>query len=97
MLYFVFVKVVAQVAGFVGIVVAGGISVNTGDGFGGAFAGFLLGGFVGDDVVVGVDAAMGGAAVVTAVAAVTYGITGSCTALIGQINAVVFARLTLSQ
>ncbi|KDN11429.1 hypothetical protein SALWKB12_2266 [Snodgrassella communis] len=45
----------------------------------------------------GVDAAMGGAAVVTAVAAVTYGITGSCIALIGQINAVVFARLTLSQ
>ena len=41
---------------------------------------------------------MGGAAVVTAVAAVTYGITGSCTALIGQINTIiVFARLTLSQ
>ncbi|MCO6519367.1 hypothetical protein [Snodgrassella sp.] len=98
MLYFVFVKVIAQIAGFVGIVVAGGISVNTGDGFGGVFAGFLLlGGFIGDDDVVGVDAAMGGAAVVTAVAAVTYGITGSCTALIGQINAVVFARLTLSQ
>ncbi|WP_180296825.1 hypothetical protein [Snodgrassella communis] len=36
-MYFVFVKVVAQIAGFVGIVVAGGISVNTGDGFGGDF------------------------------------------------------------
>ncbi|WP_239348951.1 hypothetical protein [Snodgrassella communis] len=68
MLYFVFVKVVAQVAGFVGIVVAGGVGMDAGDGFGGAFAAFLLlGGFVGDDDVVGVDAAMGGAAVVTAV------------------------------
>ncbi|PIT08749.1 hypothetical protein [Snodgrassella communis] len=71
-MYFVFVKVVAQVAGFVGIVVAGGISVNTGDGFGGVFAGFLLlGGFVGDDDVVGVDAAVGGATVVTAIMAKT--------------------------
>ncbi|KDN12749.1 hypothetical protein SALWKB12_0556 [Snodgrassella communis] len=67
-MYFVFVKVIAQVAGFVGIVVAGGIGMDAGDGFSGVFAGFLLlGGFVGDDVVVGVDAAVGGAAVVTAV------------------------------
>ncbi|PIT21918.1 hypothetical protein BGI36_04845 [Snodgrassella communis] len=67
-MYFVFVKVVAQIAGFIGIVIAGGIGMDAGDGFGGVFAGFLLlGGFVGDDDVVGVDAAVGGAAVVTAV------------------------------
>nr|WP_257380891.1 hypothetical protein [Snodgrassella communis] len=51
-MYFVFVKVVAQIAGFIGIVIAGGIGMDAGDGFGGVFAGFLLlGGFVGDDVV----------------------------------------------
>jgi hypothetical protein len=42
--------------------------MDAGDGFGGVFAGFLaLGGFIGDDDVVGVDAAMGGAAVVPAI------------------------------
>jgi hypothetical protein len=67
-LYFVFVKVVAQIAGFVGIVVAGGIGMDAGDGFGGVFAGFLLlGGFVGDDDVVGIDATMSSTAIVAAV------------------------------
>jgi hypothetical protein len=71
--------------------------MDAGDGFGGTFAGFLLlSGFIGDDDVVSVDAAMGGAAVVPTVATITYGITSSCTALIGQINAIVFARLALS-
>ncbi|KDN15962.1 hypothetical protein [Snodgrassella communis] len=71
-MYFVFVKVVAQVAGFVGIVVAGGIGMDAGDGLGGVFAGFLLlGGFIGDDDVVGVDAAVGGAAVVATIMAKT--------------------------
>ncbi|PIT24547.1 hypothetical protein [Snodgrassella communis] len=70
-MYFVFVKIVGQIAGFIGIVIAGGIGMDAGDGLGGIFAGFLLlDVFIGDDDVVGVDAAMGGAAVVTAVAAI---------------------------
>ncbi|PIT12126.1 hypothetical protein [Snodgrassella communis] len=71
-MYFVFVKIVGQIAGFVGIVVAGGIGMDAGDGLGGVFAGFLLlGGFIGDDDVVGVDAAVGGAAVVATIMAKT--------------------------
>ncbi|WP_180296854.1 hypothetical protein [Snodgrassella communis] len=48
-MYFVFVKVVAQVAGFVGIVVAGGIGMDAGDGFGGTRAYCSVGGITAVD------------------------------------------------
>lgn len=69
--YFVFIKIVTQIAGFVGIVVTGGVSVNAGNDFDNIVASFLLpSGLVGEDDVMRVNTAMGSATVMTAIVAI---------------------------
>ncbi|WP_257389040.1 hypothetical protein [Snodgrassella alvi] len=97
-LNFVFVKVVAQVAGFIRIVVAAGIGMNSGYGFGYAFASFLLlGSSICNDNVASIDAAVGGTAAMATIVSEAKGLAGTRFTLISQVNLVITSRLFLSQ
>lgn len=92
--YFVFIKVVTQIAGFVGIVVTGGVSVNAGNDFDSIVASFLLpAGFVGDDDVMRINTAMGSASVMTAIAAIANIWAGTILALSSLATTIVSAGI----